>query len=162
MFFWEFYEIYKTTLFQRTPLVAASVFLPWLKCLRSKFNFVLAKKSFCIGSKVWKCQFKIFFYRLYAKKKLSQSFFRSHIHLHFTTCGRISLFFPEYDFLNDFFFSSFFIVFFNSHYHFGSRKIPHGKILPLKIPIQKISTWNIPTHFINCVSSLFLHLILRP
>ena len=33
-----------------------------------------------------------------------------------------------------------------------SRKIPH----------EKIPTWNIPTHFINCLSSLFLHLILRP
>ena len=31
-----------------------------------------------------------------------------------------------------------------------------------EIPNQKIPTWNIPIHFINCVSSLFLHLILLP
>ena len=54
----------------------------------------------------------------------------------------------------------------------GSRKIPPGKVSPhqtppwkippRKIPTQKIPTGNIPTHFINCLSSLFLHLILRP
>ena len=59
----------------------------------------------------------------------------------------------------------------------GSRKIPPGKIPtrkipthqtlpwkipPRKIPTQKIPTWNIHTHFINCLSSLFLHLIFRP
>ena len=31
-----------------------------------------------------------------------------------------------------------------------------------KIPAQIIPTLNIPTHFINCLSSLFLHLKLRP
>ena len=48
----------------------------------------------------------------------------------------------------------------------GSRKIPFEKILPRKIPShplikcrpekfsRKISTWNILTHFINCLSSL--------
>ena len=60
---------------------------------------------------------------------------------------------------------------------FGSRKILPGKtptrkipthqttpwkISPRKILTQKIPTLNIPTHFINCLSSLFLHLILRP
>ena len=36
------------------------------------------------------------------------------------------------------------------------RKIPTHQTLPWKIPTRKI-----PTHFINCLSALFLHLILR-
>ena len=54
----------------------------------------------------------------------------------------------------------------------GSRKIPTRKIPthqtppwkipPRKIPAQKSLTWNIPTHFIICLSSLLLHLTLRP
>ena len=60
----------------------------------------------------------------------------------------------------------------------GSRKIPPGKIPTRKIPThqtpswkipsprkirsQKNPIWNIPTHFISCLSSLFLDLILRP
>ena len=44
----------------------------------------------------------------------------------------------------------------NSH----SSKSPLESF-PRKIPTQKIPTWNISTHFINCLSSLFLHLIFR-
>ena len=47
-------------------------------------------------------------------------------------------------------------------YYIGSRKIPTGKYPLRKIPTQKIRNWNIPTHFINFLSSLFLHLIFRP
>ena len=45
----------------------------------------------------------------------------------------------------------------------GSRKVPFGKFHPGKFPLiklpprklrRKISTWNILTHFINCLSSL--------
>ena len=49
----------------------------------------------------------------------------------------------------------------------GSRKIPTEKI-PTQLPPgkspppQKIPTWNFPTHFINCLFSPCLHLILRP
>ena len=43
-----------------------------------------------------------------------------------------------------------------------THQTPPRKISPQKIPNQKISTWSIPTHFINCFSSLFLHLILLP
>ena len=46
-------------------------------------------------------------------------------------------------------------------YYIGSRKIPTGKSPLRKIPTQKIHNWNIPTHFINFLSSLFLHLIFR-
>ena len=45
---------------------------------------------------------------------------------------------------------------------FPHIKLPPGKFPPGKIPTQKIPTWNISTHFMNCLSSLFLHLILRP
>ena len=53
----------------------------------------------------------------------------------------------------------------------GCSEIPQGKLPPGKFPLiklpsplenphrriltQKIPTWNIPTHFINCLSSLF-------
>ena len=60
-------------------------------------------------------------------------------------------------------------VFYNSSYSFwmvtsmkkvnnfqGSRKTP-----PRKIPTHQTLPWKIPTHFINCLSALFLHLILR-
>ena len=68
----------------------------------------------------------------------------------------------------------------NEYLKSGSRKIPPGKIPTRKIPTHQTPpwkiphppppenshpenpTWNIPTHFINCLSSLFLHLILRP
>ena len=46
---------------------------------------------------------------------------------------------------------------------FPPIKLPPGKFPPpRKISTQKIRTWNIPTHFIVWLSSLFLHLILRP
>ena len=38
----------------------------------------------------------------------------------------------------------------------GSRKTP-----PRKIPTHQTLPWKIPTHFINCLSALSLHLILR-
>ena len=46
---------------------------------------------------------------------------------------------------------------------FPPIKLSPGKFPPpRKFPAQKIPPWNIPTHFINCPSSLFLHLIFRP
>ena len=37
---------------------------------------------------------------------------------------------------------------------YGSRKISTHQTPPWKLPPQKIPTWNIRTHFINCLSSL--------
>ena len=76
-----------------------------------------------------------------------------------------------FNILNIFYFC-YFTIFFQVHNLLGSWKIPLGKFPPIKlppgkstpwkIPTQKIPIWNIPTHFSNCLSSLFLHLILRP
>ena len=79
--------------------------------------------------------------------------------------------------LRTFFSNSFMYAKLFMHAKLGSRKIPPEKIPTWKIPThqtppwkipprkistQKILTWNIHTQFINCLSSLFLHLILRP
>ena len=37
---------------------------------------------------------------------------------------------------------------------FSLGKFPLIKLTPRKIPSQKILTWNIPTHLMNCLSSL--------
>ena len=42
---------------------------------------------------------------------------------------------------------------------FPTGKLPPGKLPPIKLPPRKITshkilTWNIPTHLINCLSSL--------